>query len=218
MKTFASAESWLTPEKSVIVSTKPCCGEHPRRRGRVERVADQRQAHRDHEHVADEVVGLVAEEVEPDQEAERDRELGVEVELVGEVDQPVGGQEERLQAGLEEGVGRALEVDHLLAVGDRVGALAVGDAADQLVGDVDAGRGCPSWRPASPQPWGSLDPMRARGTRHGDNCNRPLTDARASDSGEEIETRGRRLAGRRSRASGRRRRRARASALGRASA
>ena len=51
-------------------------GEHPRRRGRVERVADQRQAHRDDEHVADEVVGLVAEEVEPDQEAERDRELG----------------------------------------------------------------------------------------------------------------------------------------------
>ena len=49
----------------------------------------------------------------------------------------MGGQEEGLEAGLEEGVGRALEVDHLLAVGDRLGALAVGDAADELVGDVD---------------------------------------------------------------------------------
>jgi hypothetical protein len=48
----------------------------------------------------------------------------------------VGGQEEGLQAGLEEGVGRALDVDHLLAVGNRHGALAVGDAADELVGSV----------------------------------------------------------------------------------
>src|SRR6185295_7751141 len=31
----------------------------------------------------------------------------------------------------------ALEVDHLLAVGDRLGALTVGDAADELVGRVD---------------------------------------------------------------------------------
>ena len=66
-----------------------------------------------------------------------------------------GGQEEGLQAGLEEGVRRALEVDHLLAVGDRDGALAVGDAADELVGEVDEDEDARAGARASPQPWGS---------------------------------------------------------------
>ena len=48
----------------------------------------------------------------------------------------MGGHEEGLQARFEEGVGGALEVDHLLAVGDRVRALGVGDSAHELVGDV----------------------------------------------------------------------------------
>ena len=48
------------------------------------------------------------------------------------------GRKKACRLGLEEGVGRALEVDHLLAVGDRGGALAVGDPAHGLVGEVDA--------------------------------------------------------------------------------
>ena len=88
MNDFARAESWLMFGEVVDRVDEPVLGEHPGRRRRIERVADERQAHRDHEHVADEVVGLVAEQVEPDQEPERDRELGVEIELVGEVDDP----------------------------------------------------------------------------------------------------------------------------------
>lgn len=120
--------------------------------------------------------------VEPDQEAERDRELGVEVDLVGEVDDPVGGKEKGLQAGLEKGVGRALEVDHLLAVGERVGAVGVGDPAAELVDDVDADEDADLAPEVAPT-LGQLGGDAGESARHGTaNCNpavkRPLGSAR----------------------------------------
>ena len=47
------------------------------------------------------------------------------------------GRKKACRPGSKKSVDRLLEVDHLLAVGDRVGALAVGDTADELVGEVD---------------------------------------------------------------------------------
>ena len=130
-----SVESWLTPVKAVIVSMKPSLGEHPRRRGRVERVADQREAHRDHEHVADEVEVLVAEQVEPDEEADRDHEVGVQVHLVGEVDQPRRVVEQRLlEAGLEEGARASARCRSPGgAFANATMRAGVGDPADDLV-------------------------------------------------------------------------------------
>ena len=183
----------------------------PRRRGREQRVADQRQPHRGHEHVADEVEGLVAEQVEPDEEGDRDRELAVHVDLVREVDQPARRQEEGLQVGLEEGVRRALEVDDLLAVGERDVVLAVGDSADGLVADV-----CEDEEPelanrGRSSPGATAPRSLAKGERTRHHCKvRALRGALAQKSGStrarNSRTRSIDVGLGRSRASGRRRR------------
>ena len=138
MKTLASEESLLTDGVFGHRVDEAVLREEARRRGREADVADQRQAHRHHEHVADEVIGVVVEEVEPEEEDDRDRELGVQVEVVGDFDQPVGRQEELLQVRLEERVGGALEGDDLFPVVQRGGFAAVGETAAELVDHVDA--------------------------------------------------------------------------------
>ncbi len=109
--------------------------EEPRRRGRDQRVADQREAHRDHEHVAHEVEVIVAIEVEPDQEHRRDHEVGVQVREVRQVEDP-RPEHQVLQAFLEERAGGALEVDHRVAVGEGLVGVALSDPSDGLVGEV----------------------------------------------------------------------------------
>ena len=113
-------------------------GEEARRRGREHGVADERDAERDHEHVAHEVEAVVVEEVEEDQRAERDRGLGVDVHPRGEVDDRRLVVGPGLHAGLDEDAQRLLDVDEVAGVleGDG-GALRVVDpAAREAVGVV----------------------------------------------------------------------------------
>ena len=110
--------------------------EEPRRRRGHERVADDRQGHRNHEHVPHEVEVLIAEDVQPDQERRGHHEVAVHVHVVGEVDDPAVVDEDRLQIGLEEGVQALLEGDHVLTVDHRLVARAIGDAADGLVAQL----------------------------------------------------------------------------------
>ena len=94
-------------------------GQEARRRGGVRHVADQREAHRDHEHVAHEVEGVVARDVEPDQERRRDHEVRVHVHPAGERDDPVLALGPGLEARLEEEPERALGVDEVARVLER---------------------------------------------------------------------------------------------------
>jgi hypothetical protein len=110
--------------------------EEPGRGGWIQGIADQREGHRHHEHVAHEVVTVVAPKVEPQQEPGGDQEVAVHVHLVGDVDQPSLRHQQRLQARLEEGMRRALEVDDLLAVGEGGSVLALGHSPHGLVADV----------------------------------------------------------------------------------
>ena len=103
-------------------------GEEARRRGRHHGVADERDAHGDHEHVAHEVEALVVEEVEEDQRAERHRGLAVEVDPAGEVDDRRLGRRPGLHAGLDEEAHGLLEVDQVARVGEgHRGALRIVD-------------------------------------------------------------------------------------------
>jgi hypothetical protein len=166
---FTSAESWLTLEKSVIVSTKPNSVKSRGGAVGIERVEDERQSHSDHEHVAHEVEAVVAPYVEPDQERRREHEVAVHVHEVGDVDQPALAELPALEPRLEEGVGRTLEVDDLAAVGESDRLLPVGDTAHGLVTDVgkDEEADLPQGIGVA---LGEEAPQIGNGAAHGTNC------------------------------------------------
>ena len=112
--------------------------QHPRRCGRVERVAGQADRIGGDEHVAHQRERVVAPQVDPEQEPEADRELAVEVRPVGDCLHEVRRRgREVLDVELVEDPQRALGRDDVVGVAKRDRAVADGQRARRLVEQVE---------------------------------------------------------------------------------
>ena len=81
---------------------------------------------------------MVAPDVDPDHEAERDRELALEVRELGDLHDEAGRVERPLLHGvLLEDAERLLAADDVARVTQRGALAALGDGARGLVGDVE---------------------------------------------------------------------------------
>jgi hypothetical protein len=111
---------------------------NPRRRGRVDDGADQRDHHRHHEHVADEVEVLVAEQVDERERARRDDEVGVEVHPAADVVDETGPDRPVLDRRLDEHVEVPLERHDVAGMLEGRGRLAEHFAANEPVEPIRA--------------------------------------------------------------------------------
>ena len=109
-----------------------------RGRAGVGQVADDPEREADDHGVPQERPGVVAPQVDPQQEAERDRELALEVRPVRDLEHESRRVHRPVLDGLlAEDAERLLGRDHVLRVADRGRARAVREAARRLVGDVE---------------------------------------------------------------------------------
>ena len=142
--------------------------EQARRRRRVEDVAGNGQHERREEHVAEQRVGAVPPDVDPDHEAERDRELALEVrelrdfhDEAGRIERPVLHRELVVDAE------RALPADDVARVLERRALPPCATVARGLVGDVE--RDEDRELAGEPlQPSGSSAPIARTGQSRGD--------------------------------------------------
>ncbi len=119
-------------------SMKFSSAQQPRRRGRVEDVAGHGQHERREEAVAQQRIGLVAPDVDPDHEAEGDRELALEVRELRHLHDEVGRLERPVLHGvLLVDAEHALGVHHIARVLERRLLAALRERARELVGDVE---------------------------------------------------------------------------------
>ncbi len=112
--------------------------QHPRRGRRVGEIADQPDRVGRDDGVSDRRVPVGVAQVRPQEERERDRELGVEIRPVGDVKHDPGRVEgEPLDRELAEDAERPLGVDDVVRMCQRGAAAPGRDDARELVGDVE---------------------------------------------------------------------------------
>ena len=114
-------------------------GEHPRRCRGEQHVAGEADHVREEDRVPQPDEVLVPAQVDPQERQADDRELGVPVGPRGGRNQEVRRVGDALRRLLEEMAREPLlDVDHAEAVQHRLRGVAVGEAADALVGEVEA--------------------------------------------------------------------------------
>ncbi len=91
-------------------------GHEPRRRRREHEIADQRDRHRDHEHVAHEVEAAVVAQVQIQQRRDRDGVCAFTYSQLEQLHHEVAARGPRLDRGLDEQVQRALQRDQVAGV------------------------------------------------------------------------------------------------------
>ena len=112
--------------------------EHPRRRRRDEDVTDEADHVRHDQPVAEAREPLVVPEVDPEQRGADDDELGEPVRVGRRLDQELGRVDEALDRRLEQRSRPLLDPDHVQPVPERRRDVPVGQAAGDLVDDVEA--------------------------------------------------------------------------------